>query len=125
MEGFEPLARWRVHAIAAEVYRAGEDARASEHHHELSRATIFKLPIRWRQKSRLGRLSCQRLLFVGCSGTPSLPMVCAQGPTRHGRGPASQWHAAHNFTTARLTKPFDDRNRSSGFWLTVMRPRSG
>jgi hypothetical protein len=44
MEGFEvPLARWRVHAIAAEVYRAGEDARAAEHHRELSRATILKL----------------------------------------------------------------------------------
>jgi DNA-binding winged helix-turn-helix (wHTH) protein len=44
MEGFEvPLARWRVHAIAAEVYRAGEDVRAAEHHRELGRATILKL----------------------------------------------------------------------------------
>jgi hypothetical protein len=44
MEGFEvPLAAWRVHATAAELYRVGENSEAAEHHRELSRATILKL----------------------------------------------------------------------------------
>jgi tetratricopeptide (TPR) repeat protein len=44
MEGFEvPLAAWRVHATAAELYRVGENSDAAEHHRELSRATILKL----------------------------------------------------------------------------------
>jgi DNA-binding winged helix-turn-helix (wHTH) protein/tetratricopeptide (TPR) repeat protein len=44
MEGFEvPLAAWRVHATAAELYEGGENREAAEHHRELSRATILKL----------------------------------------------------------------------------------
>jgi len=44
MEGFEvPLAAWRVHGTAAELYgRAGNDA-ASESHRALARATILRL----------------------------------------------------------------------------------
>jgi hypothetical protein len=44
MEGFElPLADWRVHATAADVYsRAGDMARAKELR-QLSRTTILKL----------------------------------------------------------------------------------
>jgi tetratricopeptide (TPR) repeat protein len=44
MEGFEvPLAEWRVHATAAELYRAIDNSESAEHHRELSRATILKL----------------------------------------------------------------------------------
>src|SRR5208282_3073581 len=44
MEGFEvPLAAWRVHATAAERYQGSKKSEASEHHRELSRATILKL----------------------------------------------------------------------------------
>jgi hypothetical protein len=44
MEGFEvPLAHWRVHATAAQLYGGGENREAAEHHRELSRATILKL----------------------------------------------------------------------------------
>ena len=43
MEGFEvPLAAWRVHATAAELYRGSEKSKEA-HHRELSRATILKL----------------------------------------------------------------------------------
>src|SRR5271166_1794775 len=44
MEGFEvPLAAWRVHATAAELYRGSEKIKQAEHHLELCRATILKL----------------------------------------------------------------------------------
>src|SRR5216684_422606 len=44
MEGFEvPLAHWRVHATAAELYRAIDNSESANHHRELSRATILKL----------------------------------------------------------------------------------
>ena len=44
MEGFEvPLAAWRVHATAAELYRASDNIESVNHHRELSRATILKL----------------------------------------------------------------------------------
>ncbi|MFZ2061934.1 MAG: AAA family ATPase [Candidatus Binatus sp.] len=44
MEGFEvPVAAWRVHATAAELYRGSEKSKRAEHHLELSRATILKL----------------------------------------------------------------------------------
>ena len=43
MEGFKvPLAAWRVHATAAELYRGSEKSKEA-HHRELSRATILKL----------------------------------------------------------------------------------
>jgi hypothetical protein len=44
MDGYEvPLAAWRVHGTAAELFaRAGSNGLA-EHHQELSRATILKL----------------------------------------------------------------------------------
>jgi hypothetical protein len=44
MEGFEvPLAAWRVHATAAELYRGGDNGESADHHSELTRATIVKL----------------------------------------------------------------------------------
>jgi DNA-binding winged helix-turn-helix (wHTH) protein/tetratricopeptide (TPR) repeat protein len=44
MEGFEvPLAAWRVHATAAELFARSGDNDPVEHHRELSRATIMKL----------------------------------------------------------------------------------
>lgn len=44
MEGFEvPLADWRVHATAVELYQASDNSESAEHHRELSRATILKL----------------------------------------------------------------------------------
>jgi tetratricopeptide (TPR) repeat protein len=44
MEGFEvPLAAWRVHATAAELYALSGDTDLVEHHREISRATIMKL----------------------------------------------------------------------------------
>ena len=44
MEGFEvPLAAWRVHATAAELYILARDQKSAKHHRELSRATILKL----------------------------------------------------------------------------------
>jgi hypothetical protein len=44
MEGFEvPLASWRVHATAFELYQNSGDRGLAEHHRGLSRATIMKL----------------------------------------------------------------------------------
>jgi hypothetical protein len=44
MEGFEvPLAEWRVHASAAEVFARSGDSEASERHRRLSRETILKI----------------------------------------------------------------------------------
>ena len=44
MEGFEvPLAAWRVHATAAELYRLSEKTEVAERHGELSRAAILRL----------------------------------------------------------------------------------
>jgi len=44
MDGFEvPLASWRVHATAADLFRRSRNMDLAEHHHELSRATIVKL----------------------------------------------------------------------------------
>jgi hypothetical protein len=44
MEGYEvPLAHWRVHATAAELYRRRGNRDLAERHRELSRATIMKL----------------------------------------------------------------------------------
>ena len=44
MEGFElPLASWRVHATAFELYRNSGERDSEEHHHALSRETIMKL----------------------------------------------------------------------------------
>jgi DNA-binding winged helix-turn-helix (wHTH) protein/tetratricopeptide (TPR) repeat protein len=44
MKGFEvPLARWRVHATAAELYRRTKSRDLSRHHLALSRQTIMKL----------------------------------------------------------------------------------
>ena len=44
IEGFEvPLAEWRVHASAAEVFARSGDPAASERHHRLSRETILKI----------------------------------------------------------------------------------
>ena len=71
MKGFEvPLAAWRVHATAAELYGGGESSEAAEHHRELSRATILKLadslpaeePLR---KTFLSAPSVRKLLETG------------------------------------------------------------
>jgi DNA-binding winged helix-turn-helix (wHTH) protein/tetratricopeptide (TPR) repeat protein len=44
MEGFEvPLAAWRVHATAAEVYILAGNKESAKRHRELTRATILKL----------------------------------------------------------------------------------
>ena len=44
MDGFEvPLAAWRVHSAAAEVYERIGNKEREKHHLELSRATILKL----------------------------------------------------------------------------------
>jgi Anaphase-promoting complex subunit 5 len=44
MEGFEvPLAGWRVHATAAEVFQRAKDTESSQRHREISRAAILKL----------------------------------------------------------------------------------
>jgi hypothetical protein len=44
MEGFEvPLAGWRVHATAAEVFRRAEKTKSSQRHGEISRVAILKL----------------------------------------------------------------------------------
>jgi hypothetical protein len=44
MEGFEvPLAAWRVHAAASELYRSSGDGDLAERHLALSRETIMKL----------------------------------------------------------------------------------
>ena len=44
MEGFEvPLAAWRVHATASELYALAGNKRSSKYHRELSRTTILKL----------------------------------------------------------------------------------
>jgi carboxylesterase type B len=44
MEGFEaPLAAWRVHATASELYRESGDRDLAERHLAVSRQTIMKL----------------------------------------------------------------------------------
>jgi len=44
MEGYDvPLAAWRVHATAAELYQRMGERDAAEKHRELSSATIMKL----------------------------------------------------------------------------------
>jgi hypothetical protein len=44
MEGFEvPLAAWRVHATAAELYEHTGNSGAADHHRDLSRTTILQL----------------------------------------------------------------------------------
>jgi len=44
MEGFEvPLAHWRVHATAYELFQRMKQRDAAKKHRELSRATIMKL----------------------------------------------------------------------------------
>ena len=44
MEGYEvPLAHWRVHGTAFELYERMEDKEAAEEHRQLSSATIMKL----------------------------------------------------------------------------------
>ena len=44
MQGFEvPLAAWRVHATAAELYRVSDNGELADHHRELSSATILRL----------------------------------------------------------------------------------
>jgi DNA-binding winged helix-turn-helix (wHTH) protein len=44
MEGFDlPLAAWRVHASAAELYEGREDGEQAQHHRDLSRAGILRL----------------------------------------------------------------------------------
>ena len=44
MEGYEvPLAHWRVHGTAFELYERMEDKKAAEEHRQLSCATIMKL----------------------------------------------------------------------------------
>jgi DNA-binding winged helix-turn-helix (wHTH) protein/tetratricopeptide (TPR) repeat protein len=44
MEGFEiPLAGWRVHATAAEVFQRAVDTESSQRHREISRVAILKL----------------------------------------------------------------------------------
>lgn len=68
MEGFElPLASWRVHATAFELYQNSGDRDLAEHHRDLSRATILKLanslpadePLR---KAFLGAKSVRKIL---------------------------------------------------------------
>jgi hypothetical protein len=44
IKGFEvPLAAWRVHATAAEVYELARNKEVAEHHRQLSRVTILRL----------------------------------------------------------------------------------
>jgi hypothetical protein len=44
MEGYEvPLAHWRVHGTAFELYERMEDRKAAEEHRQISCATIMKL----------------------------------------------------------------------------------
>jgi hypothetical protein len=44
MEGFEvPLAAWRVHATAAELYERTGNSGVADHHRDLSRATLLQL----------------------------------------------------------------------------------
>jgi hypothetical protein len=44
MEGYEvPLAHWRVHGTAFELYERMEDKNAAKEHRQLSCATIMKL----------------------------------------------------------------------------------
>jgi hypothetical protein len=44
MEGYEvPLAHWRVHSTAFELYERMEDKKAAEEHRQLSCAMIMKL----------------------------------------------------------------------------------
>jgi DNA-binding winged helix-turn-helix (wHTH) protein len=44
INGYEvPLAAWRVHATAAQLFRSKGDTTSAEHHHELARTTILYL----------------------------------------------------------------------------------
>ncbi len=76
MEGFEvPLAAWRVHATAAELYQGSKKSEASEHHRELSRATILKLA------DSLSAEEPIRRIFLSA---PSVRRVLGNGETANG-----------------------------------------
>ena len=77
MEGFEvPLAAWRVHATAAELYGGGESSEAAEHHRELSRATILKLA---------DSLPAEEPLRKTFLSAPSVRQVLGNGETTNGK----------------------------------------
>ena len=81
MEGFEvPLAAWRVHATAAELHRGSEKSKQSEHHRELSRATILKLA---------DTLPVEEPLRKTFLSAPSVRKVLGNGETTNGARPGS------------------------------------
>jgi hypothetical protein len=77
MEGFEvPLAAWRVHATAFELYRNSGDRDLAERHLALSRATIMKLANSMSAEEPLRQkfLSAPMIRkILGDSETPILP----------------------------------------------------
>jgi tetratricopeptide (TPR) repeat protein len=73
IEGFEvPLAEWRVHATAAELYKSMKNIGDADHHRELSRATILKLA------DSLGAEEPLRETFLSA---PSVRKVLGNGET--------------------------------------------
>ncbi len=76
IEGCEvPLAAWRVHATAAELYQGSKKSEAAEHHRELSRATILKLA---------DSLPAEEPLRKTFLAAPSVCKVLGNGETTNG-----------------------------------------
>jgi tetratricopeptide (TPR) repeat protein len=74
MEGFEvPLAAWRVHATAFELYRNSGGRELAEHHLELSRETIMKLANSLPAEEQL------RQIFLSA---PPIRKILEDGPPR-------------------------------------------
>ncbi len=79
MEGFEvPLAEWRVHATAAELYGASDNSESANHHREFSRATILKLA---------DSLSAEEPLRKTFLSAPSVRMVLGNAETTNDARP--------------------------------------
>jgi DNA-binding winged helix-turn-helix (wHTH) protein/tetratricopeptide (TPR) repeat protein len=78
MEGFEvPLARWRVHATAGELYRNSGDRDLAERHIALSRETIMKLANSLPADEPLRQIFLSAPMISKILGTGETPSVTA------------------------------------------------
>jgi hypothetical protein len=82
MEGFEvPLAAWRVHATAFELYQNSGDRDLAERHLALSRATIMKLANSMSAEEPLRRTFLSAPMIRKILGDGENPILRAQEET--------------------------------------------
>jgi hypothetical protein len=73
MEGFEvPLAAWRVHATASEIFERMQKRDQAMRHRELSRATIERLADSLPDKSPLRKIFLSAPAIVPILGEPKV-----------------------------------------------------